>query len=48
MEDLQFISVLYSYRKEEQLIAGAAMKSFQYHLWYLTEELVVIALYDPN
>jgi hypothetical protein len=36
------------YRKEDSQIASAVIASITRHLWYLTEELVVLALFNES
>ncbi|KZR96529.1 Cc8K15.2-like protein [Daphnia magna] len=36
------------YEKECKEIAGAAITSCKRHLWYLTEELVVLCIFNEN
>lgn len=49
INDLKFLSAMYLYRKEENEETGqAAINSCQRHLWYLTQELVVLVIFDEN
>jgi hypothetical protein len=38
---------MFRYRQEDFTVADACIKSCLNHTWYLTEELVVLALFDP-
>src|SRR6218665_3054579 len=39
---------LESYKKTNEAVANAAIKSFSGHLWYLSEILVGLAFFDPE
>ena len=39
------INSFLEYQEKDQVIASAALKSFERHLWYLTEELVPLSLF---
>ena len=43
--DLMLINNLIQYRKIDEVCANAALRAFSRHLWYLTEELVVLGLF---
>ncbi len=45
--DLQLLKDLVEYKKVNSVIAQAALKSFAGQLWYLSEWLVGMALFDP-
>ena len=47
-EDLEFISKLDEYRKIDSKFFWAVSSSFYLHLWYLTEQMIVLALFDPQ
>ncbi|KAK4003149.1 hypothetical protein OUZ56_004931 [Daphnia magna] len=47
--DLQFIGGMCQYREDgesQKIVADAALSSCKKHLWYLTEELVILAIFD--
>ena len=44
--DLTFFQSLIQYKNENKVIGSAAIEKFAYHLWYLTEEIVGLALFD--
>ena len=46
--DVKYLSALKEYDEEDLEVAQTAIKSVFKHLWYLTEELVVLALFDEN
>lgn len=46
--DLQLIKDLVAYEAVHKQIADAAATKFSSHLWYLSEELVVLSLFDDN
>lgn len=49
INDLKYLSAMYLYRQEVNEEPGqAAINSCQRHLWYLTQELVVLALFDEK
>ncbi len=37
-----------SYKKKDEKVAIVAMKSISNHLWYLTEELVKLSVFDET
>jgi len=45
--DLKLIQALAEYRNENSVVSEAASSKFCSHLWYLSEELVGLAFYDP-
>ena len=45
VNDLLLINELINYRKIDEPCANSALKAFYNHLWYLTEELVPVALF---
>ena len=46
--DLQLLQDLYSYRQYDDKIATATCKKLEHHLWYLSEYLVGLAVFDPK
>merc|ERR1712240_679492 len=48
LNDLMLINNLIKYREQDEKCANAALHAFSRHLWYLTEELVVLCLFDTN
>ena len=50
MNDIKLISVLDKYKTHNAQIATSALKALGDHkdMWYLTEELVPLALFDDN
>lgn len=46
--DLGFIKQLLEYEKIDDKVSKAAMKKFVTHLWYLSEEMVGLALFDDG
>ena len=46
--DVLLIKSLQHYRTIDSICADSAMKSFDNHTWYLTEELVALALFSNN
>jgi len=46
--DLHLLKELESYKKINSDVANAAIKSFSGHLWYLSESLVGLALFDSK
>ena len=44
-DDLQFLSAMHWYKQEDMVIANAVIPSIHRHLWYLTEQLIVFALF---
>ena len=47
-DDLQLIGNMMWFREEKETIANAMLLSVSRHCWYLTEELVVLALFNEN
>ena len=45
--DLQLVKDLTAYMDVNQDVAKAALTKLHRHLWYLSEELVALALFDP-
>jgi len=48
IDDFHFLSAMMWYREEDSQIANAVIASINRHLWYLTEELVVLALFNER
>jgi hypothetical protein len=46
--DLMLLREIESYKKTNETVANAAMKSFSGHLWYLSEILVGLAFFDSE
>ena len=46
--DLCLYKTLLRYRSVNSVIAKSALRVFNHHLWYLTEEMVVLAIFDTN
>ena len=44
--DLEFLKTLFGYQDTDEVCAKAAITSFSRHLWYLTEELLPLSLFD--
>ena len=44
--DLNFYKNLLKFRAIDHTVADAALKKFQFHLWYLTQEFVVFSLFS--
>lgn len=47
-QDLCFLKSLKSYERIDETISRAALKKFTQHLWYLSEELSVLSLFDED
>ncbi|GBM04205.1 hypothetical protein AVEN_41025-1 [Araneus ventricosus] len=47
-QDLCFLKSLKSYERIDETVSGAALKKFIQHLWYLSEELSVLFLFDED
>ncbi|KZS13011.1 Uncharacterized protein APZ42_021947 [Daphnia magna] len=45
-DDLKFLSLMNSYRDEDEIAAMSFTKSVLNHLWYLTQELVILSIFD--
>jgi hypothetical protein len=48
VNDCKFIAELLQYSQIDQQISASATKAFKSHLWYLTEELVPLALFSSK
>lgn len=46
--DLHFLSLMKLYRTQDPSASDICVKSILLHLWYLTEELVVFAIFDTD
>ena len=46
--DTQYLFLLHQFKKEEKRVAEVAIHSFYNHLWYVTPELVLIAIFDNS
>ncbi len=44
--DLKYLSSMSLFKSENEEAAGIAINSILNHLWYLTEELVVLSIFD--
>ena len=47
-QDLSFLKTLKDYETVDKLISEAALSKFSQHLWYLTEEIVVLSIFDDE
>jgi hypothetical protein len=48
LDDLKFLSSIISYSDEDPDLAIPVITSIKRHLWYLTEELVVLSLFNEE
>ena len=46
--DLKYLQHMELYKKENAKAAQVAINSIQNHLWYLTEEIVVLSIFDED
>lgn len=46
--DLNFMKDIYEYRKIDREMSKLAVKKFSNHLWYLSDETIALALFDPQ
>ena len=46
LNDLKLLKAINEFKKQDQLVADAALSAFKNHLWYLTEELVPLAFFS--
>ena len=46
--DLELLQALNAYHEVDDVVAKAALNKLKGHLWYLSEELVALALFDTN
>lgn len=46
--DLKFFQDLIAYKNKNEKVAEAALDKITNHLWYLTDEAVSLAFFDPN
>jgi len=47
-DDLNYLKQMIKYKEEDRIVAAAALKSIKNHLWYLTEEGVVLAIFNEE
>lgn len=47
-QDLEFMKDLLNYKKINKNISEVASKKFSNHLWYLSEQLICLSLFDNN
>lgn len=47
-QDLQFLKTLKEYEKIDKLISKAALTKFSQHLWYLSEEIALLSIFDDE
>lgn len=47
-QDLCFLRTLKQYERIDKTISNAALKKFSQHLWYLSEEIVILSLFDDE
>ncbi|GBM38425.1 hypothetical protein AVEN_260808-1 [Araneus ventricosus] len=47
-KDLCFLKSLKAYEKVNESISKAALQKFSQHLWYFTDEIAVLALFDDD
>ncbi|GBL78847.1 hypothetical protein AVEN_48840-1 [Araneus ventricosus] len=47
-KDLCFLKSLKPYEKVNESISKAALQKFSQHLWYFTDEIAVLALFDDD
>ncbi|GBM63859.1 hypothetical protein AVEN_69872-1 [Araneus ventricosus] len=47
-KDLCFLKSLKAYEKVNESISKASLRKFSQHLWYLTDEIAVLALFDDD
>ena len=45
-QDLCFLKILKGYDKVDKVISQAALSKFCQHLWYLSEEIAALSLFD--
>lgn len=48
INDLQFLKEIDFYRQIDDTVASAALTAFQRHLWYLGDELIILALFSDK
>lgn len=46
--DLTLIKTLHRYKQIDSTVASSALKKLQLHMWYLTEEMVPLSLFDDD
>ncbi|CAG9792723.1 unnamed protein product [Diatraea saccharalis] len=47
-QDLCFLKMLKEYEKVDATISKASISKFSHHLWYLSEEAVILSLFDDD
>lgn len=48
LNDIQFLKELDGYREIDSEIAAVALEAFQRHLWYLSDELILLSLFSKK
>ena len=46
--DIKLLETLYSFKQQNTKISTSAIKAFKNHLWYLTQELIPLSLFDTS
>ena len=46
--DIKLFSDIRSFAAVDSIVSNAAIKAFSRHTWYLTGELILLALWDPD
>ena len=46
--DLMLVKTLHQFKQIDATVASSALKKLQLHLWYLTEEMVSLSLFDDR
>ena len=46
--DMQLIKTLFDFKQVDLVVAKSALKKLELHLWYLTEEMIPLALFDDE
>ena len=47
-QDLNFLRDSFEYAKIDKVVSDAVIETIKNHLWYLTQELVGLAFFDPD
>ncbi|XP_067621941.1 uncharacterized protein [Eurosta solidaginis] len=47
-QDLLFLKTLKDYERVDKLISKAALGKFSHHLWYLSEEITLLSIFDED
>jgi hypothetical protein len=47
-QDLKYLRLMQRYREEDKEVAEAAINSIFNHLWYLTQEVVILSLFNAE